>query len=46
MARQKKANQATAPTTWRKGRGGKKGAGKGGRRGKKTGGNDEPKVSL
>ena len=46
MPRQKKPKDTTAPTTYRKGRGGKKGAGKGARRGKKTSENDEEKVSL
>ena len=46
MARQKKAKDGTAPTTYRKGRGGRKGAGKGARRGQKTSENDAEKVSL
>jgi len=46
MPRQKKPKDAAAPTTYRKGRGGRQGGGRGGRKGKKTSENDQQKVSL
>jgi len=46
MPRKKNAQETTAPTTYKVGRGGRKGGGRGGRKGKKTSENDQQKVSL